>query len=165
MYCVVIYPSTIEEWQSVECLSGKIVVYHTEIGSILYGGKLPSALASEGIFFYEFLYVLPIVKCQYGQLHPIPPPSLDSVDWPFLSLDVAASFKLKIVGDIQGGMKPSTGAKGVHLSWAMPLSCFAFLFKSCVGAKKTRYTYTCKDLDVEWLDSCRGLGYQDNPWS
>lgn len=65
---VAIYPSTFEEWQSVECISGKITVYHSEIGSILYGGKLPSALAAEGIFFYEALYVLPIGKSKYGKL-------------------------------------------------------------------------------------------------
>ena len=76
---VAIYPSTFEEWQSVECISGKITVYHSEIGSILYGGKLPSALAVEGIFFYEALYVLSIGKRKYGKLYPIPPPTLNSM--------------------------------------------------------------------------------------
>lgn len=92
-----IYPSSFEEWQSVECLSGKILVFHTEIGSILYGSKLPSTLATEGIFFYESLYVLPIGKAKYGKLQPISPPSLSSVDWPCPSLDVATSYRLKLV--------------------------------------------------------------------
>ena len=49
--------------------------YCIEIGSILYGKNLPSALVIEGIFFYEALYVLPVGKRKYGKLHSIPPPT------------------------------------------------------------------------------------------
>jgi hypothetical protein len=158
-FVLAIYPSSFEEWQSVECLSGMFLAYHTEIGTILYGGKLQSTLANEGIFFYESSYVLPVGKNKYGKLQPIPPPSLNSVEWPHPSLDVAASYKLKFVTDIQGAMKPSTGAKGVHLSWLFPHSCFAYIFGSWAGLKRTKFTYTCKELDQSWLDSCLGQGW------
>ena len=156
---VAIYPSTFEEWKSVECISGKITVYHSEIGSILYGGKLPSALAVEGIFFYEALYVLPVGKSKYGKLQPIPPPPLNSMQWPYPNLEVVASYKLKFVNDIQAAMKPSTGSRGVHLSWLLPLSCFAYFFGSWLGVKRTKFTFTCKDLDQSWLDSFLGQGW------
>ncbi len=68
-----IYPSSFEEWQSVDTISGKLTVHHTEMGSILYNGTLPSTLASEGVFFYDSLYVLPSVNLQYGKLQPLPP--------------------------------------------------------------------------------------------
>ena len=63
-----IYPLTFEEWQTVESISGMITVFHTKIGSILYNGKLASTLASQGIFFYDALYVLPTSQYQYGKV-------------------------------------------------------------------------------------------------
>ena len=69
---------------------------------------------------------------------------------------IAASYKLRFACDIQNAMKASTGAKGVHLSWLLPISSFVHFFASCTGVKKTKFTYTCKDLDQEWLDTTLG---------
>ena len=139
-----------------ESISGKLTVYHTEMGSILYSGKLASALALEGIFFYDSLYVLPTGHLQYGKLQQLPPPALSSIEWPRLNPDIAASYKLRFTCDIHNAMKASTGAKGVHLSWLLPISSFVHFFASCTGLKKTKFTYTCKDLDQEWLDTTLG---------
>ena len=142
-----------------ESISGKLIVYHTEMGSILYSGKLASALALEGIFFYDSLYILPTSQHQYGKLQQLPPPTLSSIEWPRLNPDIAASYKRRFVCDIQNAMNASTGAKGVHLSWLLPISCFVHFFASCTGLKKTKFTYTCKDFDQEWLDTTLGLDW------
>ena len=151
-----IYPSSFEEWQSVDTISGKLTVYHTEMGSILYNGTLPSTLALEGVFFYDSLYVLPSVNLQYGKLQLLPPPALNSVEWPHIHHNVVGSYKLRFVSDIHNAMKSSTGSKGVHLSWLLSVSCFASFFASCTGIRKTKYTYTCKDLQKDWLHSYLG---------
>ncbi len=154
-----IYPSTFKEWQSIDCITGKLTVYHTEIGSILYNDRLPSALASEGIFFYDSIYKLPTVSFGYGKLHAIPPPPLNCSEWPDVHDDIAGSYKVRFVCDIQNAMKPSTGSKGVHLSWLLPIACFASFFCFCTGIRKTKYTYTCKDLQREWLNSFLGSNW------
>ena len=81
------------------------------------------------------------------------------MQWPYPNLEVVASYKLKFVNDIQAAMKPSTGSRGVHLSWLLPLSCFAYFFGSWLGVKRTKFTFTCKDLDQSWLDSFLGQGW------
>ncbi len=73
-----------------------------------------------------------------------------------LNLDMAASYKLRFACDIQNATKPSTGAKGVHLSWIFPFSNFVCFFASCTGLKKTKFTYTFKDLNQERLDTTLG---------
>ena len=119
-------------------------------------GKLASALALEGIFFYDSLYILPTSQHQYGKLQQLPPPALSSIECPCLNPDIAASYKLKFSCDIQNAMKASTGAKGVHLSQLLPISSFVHFFASCIGLKKTKFTYTCKDVDQDWLDTTLG---------
>ena len=133
-----------------------ITVFHIEIGSILYSGKLARTLASQGIFFYDALYVLPTSQLQYGKVKQLPPLALSSIEWPHLNPNIAASYKLKFACDIQIAMKPSTGARGVHLSWLVPTSTFAHFFASCSGMKKTKFPYTCKDVDQDQLDTTLG---------
>ena len=71
-----IYPSTFKEWQSIDCITGKLTVYHIEIGSIIYSDRLASALDLEGIFFYDSIYKLPkllasdMVSCMRRPLLP-----------------------------------------------------------------------------------------------
>ena len=89
-----IYPSTFEEWQSIDSITGRLTVYHTEIRSIIYNDHLPSTLASDGIFFYDSVYVLPTVSFGYGKLHAIPPPPLNCSEWPNVHDDIAGSYKL-----------------------------------------------------------------------
>ena len=116
-----------------ESISGKLIVYHTEMGSILYSGKLARAFALESIFFYDSLYIFPIAPLQYGKVQQFPPPTLSSIKWSRLNLDIVASYKLRFACDIQNAMKASKGTKGVHLSWLFPISSFVHFFASCIG--------------------------------
>ena len=45
------------------------------------------------------------------------------------------------------------------MSWLLPLSCFAYFFGSWLGVTRTKFTFTCKDLDQSWLDSFLGQGW------
>lgn len=155
----VVYPSNFQEWQSIECITGRINVYHIELGSILYSNRLPSTLAAEGIFFYDSTYLLPTASFGYGKLLASPPPPLNAVEWPDIHGDIAMSYKHRFSSDILNAMKPSTGSKGVHLSWLLPILCFASMFRFCAGIRKTRYTYTCKDLTEEWMNSFLGSSW------
>lgn len=135
------------------------MVYHIELGSILYNDCLPSALALEGIFFYDSIYKLPTVSFGYGKMHAMPFPPLNCSEWPKVHGDIARSYKACFVCDILNAMKPSTGSKGVHLSWLFPIAGFASFFCFCTGIRKTKHTYTCKDLQPEWLNSFLGSNW------
>ena len=41
----------------------------------------------------------------------------------------------------------------MHLSWLLPISYFASFFGFYAGIRKTKYTYICKDLRGEWMNS------------
>ena len=62
--------------------------------------------------------------------------------------------------DIKCAMKPSIGARNVHLSLFVPIACFVHLFSDCKQLRKTRTTFMCKDIDEAWLDHFFDKGWR-----
>lgn len=62
--------------------------------------------------------------------------------------------------DIKCAMKPSIGARNVHLSLFVPIACFVDLFSDCKQLRKTRTTFMCKDIDEAWLDHLFDKGWR-----
>lgn len=138
-----------------ECLSGKIHVWHEDIGSLIYDNNSGSQLATQNIFFYNSLYA---VESQRLQCVPLPP--LSSCEWFRGSLELSGACKSKIKFDINSAMKPTTGSKDVHLSWFIPFSLFAHLFGSCGVLRKTKITYQCKCPSEEWMSQLLGESWK-----
>ena len=103
-----LYPSNLQEWQNVECISGRINVIHRDIGELLYH-EHPNQLAQQEIFFYNAMYNLANGNDNVGTVDYIPIPPLSSKDWGCACTDIIAACQLKIRIDVHNAMKPLRG--------------------------------------------------------
>ena len=155
-----LYPSNLQEWEPTQCLTGFLNVVHGEVGELQYEGRAPSDLTRSRTYFYDSFYTLPTQSSQHGKLERIPLPALDSPEWPLLDTEVIESYRTKMYNDIKCAMKPSIGARNVHLSLFVPIACFVHLFSDCKQLRKTRTTFMCKDIDEAWLDHLFDKGWR-----
>ena len=117
------------------------------MGELQYEGHASSDLARSRIYFYDSFYTLPTQSSRHGKLERIPLPALDSPELPLLDIEVIESYRTKMYNDIKCAMKPSIGARIVHLSLFVPMASFVDLFSDCKQLRKTRTTLKCKDID------------------
>ena len=52
-----IFPSSLVEWQPIECLTGHFQAIHNEIGKLIYAESKPSDLSADSVFS-----TIPIIK-------------------------------------------------------------------------------------------------------
>ncbi|RYA37523.1 hypothetical protein, partial [Enterobacter cloacae complex sp. GF14B] len=83
-------------------------------------------------------------------LEPIKVTSLLSMEWPVPDLWLVASFKQKMIMDVQNSLKYSKASRSVGLSWCLPIHCFVHIFKE-FGFVETTTMLVCKDAHYEEL--------------
>ena len=124
-----IFPSTCEEWEPLDVLTGSFEAQHVDFGKLLYAGCLASDLVNRNIFFYEAMYVVPMSSSTFGRLQSIPSPTLADPDWPVPDNALMTFTSRKIETNIYSAMKCTYGSHRATITFFMPLHLFVFLFK------------------------------------
>ena len=170
-----VYPSSYDEWQSIECVIGIINVYHAFIGEQQYQGRTHRQLAESGVFFYDYFYDLG-PDHSIGTLRPLNLPTFTSDEWPLPSADISEMFRLKLFTEVQRCLKPNVAARQAKIKICMPINVFIDFFAlgdSPIDLKLTMLKCTNIDsntmlefLDKDWdLKSSNGIQCKVDPTS
>lgn len=154
----VLYPSSIQEWEPVECIIGLIYVVHAHIGQLQYEGRSHRSLADVGIFFYDHFYQLDR-NHRAGSLIYMPlEGDWNYIDWPVPDYFALESVKSKLFKDVQRSLRPSVPTKLVKLVLFIPITMFIELFGS-QSIRIARTMLLCNGLDAVFCSSLL-----DNAW-
>lgn len=127
MDCADVYPSSYEEWQSVECILGLMNVFHSFIGAQQYKGRTSSQLAEAGVFFYDHFYEVDFHQ-GIGTLTRLAVPEFISNEWPLPSSDISEGIRLKLFQEVQKALKGNIATRLVKIKVCMPLCVFVDFF-------------------------------------
>ena len=155
----VLYPSSYEEWQPVECIIGILNVVHSHIGQLQYEGRSPKSLADAGIFFYDNFYYLLDKHKTKGRLQELPlHTEWNFLDWPILDQFSMESVKCKLFKDIQKSLRGSIPTRVVKIILYMPITVFVELFHCC-QVKITKTMLSCRNPDTLFLQNLLDDGW------
>ena len=150
-YFTDVYPSSYEEWQSVECILGLMNVFHAFIGAQQYKGRTNTQLAAAGVFFYDHFYEVDFDQ-GVGKLVSLGVPEFISNEWPLPSSDISEGFRLKLFQEVQKALKGNIATRLVKIKVCMPLCVFVDFFALSDRPVKLNNTMlVCKNVDASTM--------------
>lgn len=124
------YPSNLEDWQSLESIVDVFDCYHRDIGEELYKDRTYTSLADSGIFFYDHFYTAPTRRRGYGQVRELPLPEFNSTEWPLPCSSTSEAYRCKMFTEIQKCMKPNISCRQCRVNVFMPIGVFVDFFSN-----------------------------------